>query len=301
VQLYRSLLFIPAQKDRWIAKAHTTGADAIILDLEDALPDDLKAATRRTVADSIRTVATSGRPCFVRVNAPDTGMLFEDIDAVTQPDLTGLVLSKIETPDDIRAIDAYLTELEQRRGIPKRQITLIVVAETARCMHFAYEICTASPRVGSIVGGTVPGGDINRALGFVWTREGLETLYVRSKILLAARAAGITHPISGIWTDIENLDGLREHASFNRRLGYRGELIIHPSHVPVINEVYSPSREEIEYAEGVLEAMAAAERAGSAGIRFRGDLIDYAHVRSARDTLELANRFRETVLSERRP
>jgi citrate lyase subunit beta/citryl-CoA lyase len=286
VQLYRSLLFIPAQKDRWIAKAHTTGADAIILDLEDALPDDLKAATRRTVADSIRTVATSGRPCFVRVNAPDTGMLFEDIDAVTQPDLTGLVLSKIETPDDIRAIDAYLTELEQRRGIPKRQITLIVVAETARCMHFAYEICTASPRVGSIVGGTVPGGDINRALGFVWTREGLETLYVRSKILLAARAAG---------------NGLREHASFNRRLGYRGELIIHPSHVPVINEVYSPSREEIEYAEGVLEAMAAAERAGSAGIRFRGDLIDYAHVRSARDTLELANRFRETVLSERRP
>jgi citrate lyase subunit beta/citryl-CoA lyase len=294
VHAHRSLLFIPAQKSGWIAKAHQTKADAIILDLEDALPDDLKAPTRPTVAASIRTVAGNGTPCFVRTNALDTGMFFEDVDAAACAELTGLVLSKVETADDIRVIDRYLGDVESRRGIANGQIGLVVVAETAECMRSAYDVCRASKRVWSICGGTTPGGDINRALGYKWTREGMETLFARSKIILDARAAGIAHPISGIWTEIEDLDGLRAHALKNRQLGYRGELIIHPSHVPVVNEVYSPSPDEIEYAQGVHTAMAEAERAGSAGIRFRGDLIDYAHVRSARDTLALAERFAAT-------
>jgi citrate lyase subunit beta/citryl-CoA lyase len=129
----------------------------------------------------------------------------------------------------------------------------------------------------------------------------VESLYLRSKIVLEARAAGIAHPISGIWTDIEDLEGLRAHATLNRQLGYRGEYVIHPSHVPIVNEVYTPSAEEVDYARGILEAMGAAERAGSAGVRFRGELIDYAHVRTARETLALVERFTAAPSTERRP
>ncbi len=292
MELYRSMLFIPGQKERWIAKAGSLGADAIILDLEDAVPDDLKAAVRGGIAASIRAVAAAGAPCFARVNALDSGMLFQDLDAVTTAGLSGLVLSKVETPEDILVIDRYLSDLERQRGLPHRQVELVIVAETAMAMHRAYDLCVASPRVGNIMGGTIRGGDIARALGFVWTRAGLETIYLRSKILMEARAAGIKYPLSGIWGDIEDLEGLRAHATLNRQLGFRGEFAIHPSHVPVLNEVYSPSPDEIEYCRGVLDAMAAGERAGAAGVRFRGELIDYAHVRTARETLALVERWR---------
>jgi citrate lyase subunit beta/citryl-CoA lyase len=300
MQLYRTMLFIPAQKDRWIAKAAGLGADSIILDLEDALPDDLKAPTRARIGAAIDAVADAGVPCFVRTNAMATGMLFEDLDAVATPALTGIVLAKVNTPEEVRIIDTFLSDLERRRGIPDRRIELVITAETANCIEHAYDICAASPRVGTIMGGTARGGDINRAIGYVWTREGIESLYLRSRIVVGARAAGIQYPISGIWTDIEDLDGLRAHALRNRQLGYRGEFVIHPSHVPIVNEVYTPSKDDIEYSRGVLEAMAAAERAGSAGVRFRGELIDYAHVRSARDTLALVDRYRAVPPPERR-
>jgi citrate lyase subunit beta/citryl-CoA lyase len=300
MELYRTMLFIPAQKERWIAKAGSLGADAIILDLEDALPDDLKTPTRAGIGTPIDAVARAGVPCFVRTNALGTGMLLDDLAAVARPSLSGVVLSKVETPEEIRLVDAVLSDHERRQGMPDRQIRLVIIAETALGIHRAYDICAASPRVGTIMGGTARGGDINRAVGYVWTRDGVESLYLRSKIVLEARAAGIAYPISGIWTDIEDLEGLRAHAIRNRQLGYRGEFVIHPSHVAVVNEVYTPSDEEIDYSRGVLDAMAAAERNGSAGVRFRGELIDYAHVRSARDTLALVDRFRSTATIERR-
>ena len=147
MQLYRTMLFIPAQKDRWIAKAgglgititakHNAtrggdgfadvgylnatgiglGADSIILDLEDALPDDLKAPTRARIGAAIDAVASAGVPCFVRTNAMATGMLFEDLDAVATPALTGIVLAKVDTPEEVRTIDTFLSDLERRRGI----------------------------------------------------------------------------------------------------------------------------------------------------------------------------------------
>lgn len=300
MELYRTMLFIPAQKDRWIAKAGSLGADAIILDLEDALPDDLKEPTRARIGEAIDRVAGAGVPCFVRTNALATGMLLADLAAVARPSLAGVVLSKVESPDEIRLVDTVLSDHEHRRGIPDRQIRLVIIAETALGIHRAHDICAASPRVETIMGGTARGGDINRAIGYVWTRDGVESLYLRSKIVLEARAAGIAYPISGIWTDIEDLEGLRAHAARNRQLGYRGEFVIHPSHVGIVNEVYTPSEEEIEYSRGVLEAMAAGERTGAAGVRFRGELIDYAHVRSARDTLALVARLHTGSTTERR-
>jgi citrate lyase subunit beta / citryl-CoA lyase len=291
VDLHRSLLFIPAQKERWIAGAASTGADAVILDLADALPYDLKSETRRGIATSIKSVAAGGAPCFVRANTLASGMLLEDLEAAATAELAGVVLSEAQDPDEIRLIDQYLSDLERRRGLPDRRIELIIVAETAMAMYRPYEMCAASPRVGTIMGGTVRGGDINRAVGFVWSRAGMETLYLRSHIVLGARAAGITYPISGTWTDIDDLDGLRAHAQQNRQLGYRGEFVIHPSHVAVVNEVYSPGEDEIAYCRGVIETMAAAERAGSAGARYGGALIDYAHVRTAQQTLALVERL----------
>jgi citrate lyase subunit beta/citryl-CoA lyase len=127
-----------------------------------------------------------------------------------------------------------------------------------------------------MIGPTAEHADIARAVGYEWTPEGLETLYLRSRVLLACREAGI-HPLTGLWEDLANLDGLRDFARRGRQLGFRGMIAIHPSHVPVINDTFSPSAEDRAFYQGLVEAYEAAERTGEGAVRYRGLHIDRAH------------------------
>lgn len=284
----RSLLFVPGNKAAWMEKAPQYGADALILDLEDSVPFADKAAARTLVRQALEKLAAAGQTLYVRVNALDTGMTGDDLQAIVCGGLQGLLPPKVETVEDVRQLDTLLAFFERQAGLPLGRIELIPTLETAKGIRHAYEIAQASPRVASIAGGAGKGGDTNRSLGYLWTREGMETFYIRSKVLLDARAAGIRYPLVASWFDVGDLDGLKADARRNRQLGYAGMLLIHPSHVGPVNQLFTPTAEEVAYYQGLLTAMAEAERRGTAAVTYQGAMVDIAMVKTAHEVLELA-------------
>ena len=284
---YRSILFVPGHKPAWLDKTLASGADCVVLDLEDSVPTDLKAGARQTVADSIQAVRARDLRVglFVRVNPLDTRLTGADLEAVVVPGLTGIFAPKISTATDVLRYDALLDHFEMRNGVTG--LEYIVPVEMIGAIHDARAIAAASPRVGAMIGPTAEHADIARAVGYQWTPEGLETLYLRSRILLACREAGI-HPLTGLWEKLDDLTGLKAFAEHGRQLGFRGMVVIHPSHVSVVNKAFSPTTEDVAFHEGLISAYEQAAAAGHGAVRYRGVHIDKAHVDTARDWLELA-------------
>jgi citrate lyase subunit beta/citryl-CoA lyase len=237
---YRSLLFVPGHKPEWVDKAVRAGAHAVILDLEDAVPAGAKAEARHAVAETIDRLVGGSTGLIVRVNPLDTDLFARDVAAVVRPGLTALLLPKVYGRDDIVAFDVLVTAAEIERGMSRGGVGLIPSLETARSLSNVDEIA-AAPRVVSLMAAAAKDADISREVGFSWTPAGVETLYLRSKVVLAARSAGLAHIVLGLWQDVADLEGLRAFAQANRQLGFGGQVLIHPSHVAVVNEVYSPS------------------------------------------------------------
>jgi citrate lyase subunit beta / citryl-CoA lyase len=287
VRPLRSLLFVPGHRATWVDKAVASGTDAIILDLEDSVPLDLKAEGRAETARSITRLHESGHrvAVYVRLNALDSGLAGADLAAVAVPGLDGVVLPKTYGRDDIIRFEALVDHFERANDVPAGTIEFICAMETAEAYAHVEEIAVASPRVATIFAGTARDADVSRSVGFQFTPEGLETLYLRSRALLAARANGLEFPIVGLWQDLTDPEGARRFAEDNRRLGFRGQVCIHPSHVPIVNEVYSPSESEIAFYAGMIAAFEAAEAEGVAAVRYQDMHIDYAHVKTAREVL----------------
>lgn len=287
MRLMRSLLFVPGHREGWAAKALASGTDGIILDLEDSVPNALKADARSMVAQSIRELRAASETVgiYVRINALETGMTGDDIEIVTLPELDGVLPAKTFSPRDIVSVDALLTHYERRNGVGAGATEIIIPLETAQAYASCEDMIAASPRVKSLFAGTARDADVSRSVGFRFTEEGTETLYMRSRALLAVRAAGLDFPLIGLWQEPGDLDGLRRFAESNRDLGYRGQVLIHPSHVPVVNEVYSPSRQEYEFYAGMIAAFEEAEVQGIAAVTYEGHHIDYAHVKTAREVV----------------
>lgn len=287
---YRSMLFVPGHKPAWAEKAVASGADAMILDLEDSVPAADKADARRTVRDTIGRLRAQGprTDVWVRPNSYDSGLFGADAEAVMVRGLAGLFLPKVFTAEEVVRIDAVVSHIEAREGLAAGSTGLIISFETAVSVAHCEQIAAASPRVSSLLGTTGPNADVGRELGFEFTLEGLETLYQRSRIVVAARAAGLHHPVTGVWQDIRDLDGFRRFAVDSRRLGYRGMVCIHPSHVPIANEVFTPSPETVEACRRMIEAFRKAEAEGHAAVDFEGQHIDYAHVKTAQGVIDLA-------------
>ncbi len=284
---YRSILFVPGHKPEWADKAAASGADAVILDLEDSVPQDQKEGARRTVAESV-TRLSSLHPALglgVRVNGLATRLTGADLETVVVPGLDTVFVPKVESAVDVMRYDALLDHFEERSGV--HGLRYIVPVETVKAIHNAREIAGASPRVGAMIGPTAEHADIAREVGFEWTEEGLETLYLRSRVLLACREAGI-HALTGLWERLDDLEGLRAFAQRGRQLGFRGMIAIHPRHVPVLNEVFSPSQQEIDFYQGVVAAYEQAARTGDGALRYRGLHIDRAHYDKALQWLSMA-------------
>lgn len=287
---YRSLLFVPGHKADWADKAIRAGAHALILDLEDAVPTEAKDEGRAAVAQTVDRLSTGSTGMVVRVNALDTAWFARDIAEVVRPGLTALLLPKIYGRDDIIAFDALVTAAEVKRGLPRGSIGLIPSLETARSLTAVEEIA-AAPRVVSLMAAAAKDADISREVGFRWTATGLETLYLRSRIVLAARAAGIEHVVLGLWQDVSDVDGLRAFAEANRDLGFGGQVLIHPSHVDIANEVYGPSEAELERLRRLVTAYEGGAAHGQGAVTFEGEHIDLAHVQNARHVLASAGRL----------
>jgi citrate lyase subunit beta/citryl-CoA lyase len=283
----RSLLFVPGHRGTWVEKAIAAGVDGLLLDMEDSVPLDLKQDAREEVARSIARVRASGSdiPIYVRVNALETGMAGDDIEAVVIPGLDGLSLPKTYGPDDIVRFDALVTHFERRNGVAPGTIQFICNLETAEAYASCDQIAVASPRVATLFAGTARDADVSRSIGFQFTPEGTETLYLRSKALLAARAAGLEFPLVGLWQDLADPQGARRFSEQNRQLGFRGQVLIHPSHVAVANEVFSPSTFEVGFYTGMIEAFEKAVADGAAAVVYEGMHVDYAHIKTAREVL----------------
>lgn len=290
----RSLLFVPGHKKDWIHKALASEADAIIIDLEDAVPREDKALARSNAREILAEVAGTDATVLIRPNALDTDHFGADVAAVVREGLTALLLPKLFSRDDVVRFDALVTAAEIANGLERGQVELMPSLETAASINKVDEIL-AGPRVGGIMAAAAKDADVSREVGFTWTPEGLETLHLRSKVVLAARSAGIRCIVLGLWQEVRNLDGLRAFAQDNNRLGYTGQVLIHPSHAPVANEEYGLSERQIAYYRGLIAAFEKATGEGHGAVSYEGDHIDLAHANHAREALAVAGISTELI------
>ena len=286
--LVRSLLFIPATKLHLEQKAVDCGADAIIWDLEDAVVDSAKDEARHALGAYLRQRASRGPAQFVRINSLDTSRALSDLTEITCRSLAGVYVPKVNGPRDVELVDRLLNWLEHDNGIPAGSICIVPVLETAAGIRASFDVAGASPRVAFMGGLGVLGGDIERAIGYRWSAAGTETLVMRSQALLDARAAGVHNPITGMWVRIDDLDGLREFANQGRDLGYEGMMAIHPSHIPIINEVFGDSGVSLARDRRLIETLRAASGGGEGAVTFEGVMIDKAMHESAAERLRRA-------------
>jgi citrate lyase subunit beta/citryl-CoA lyase len=298
----RSVLFVAGSDEAGLAGALDTGADALILDLEEPqmpMTDAVRERARALVANFLAGLPpASGRTrplVFCRVQPARTGALWPDLMACLRPSLTGIAVPKSYGPDDLVAADAVLTNAEVQVGRAAGSTWIYPIFETAEAIRSAYEIAVASPRVAYMGGAVSRFGDIHQALGYRWTAAGSETHWLRSKLLTDARAAGVRYPISGMWGGAtDDVDGLRRFATELRDLGYYGMMLGDPAHIAVVHEIFTPSADEVAYWQTLVDLGDDAERTG-VGPVLHGDpnqgeahVVHGAHVGSARLNLEWA-------------
>ncbi len=288
VRPLRTSMYVPGNKEDWMRKAPQYGSDALIFDLEDSVPVPDKEEARVLVRKMLEELGGEKPALTVRVNRLETGLTGDDLEAITCPQLYGVLLPKVESSADVVEVDNLLSYFERKAGMEVGSVFVDPGLETAQSIRQSYEIATASPRIAHMGGSGGKGGDTSRSIGFQWTPEGLETLYLKSKVLIDVRSAGVPYPMSGGWFDIHDLEGLRSLAVQLRQLGYTGMHLIHPSHVPVVNEVFSPTSEDVRHWQGLVKAMEEMRATGGAAITFGGDMVDIAHEETARTMLAIA-------------
>ena len=277
----RSLLFAPGNHARRVERALSLDADAVILDLEDAVAVAEKSATRAVVA------AALGQPrrglLYVRVNAIDTEFCYGDLLAVAQAGLDGIVLPKTESAAGIATIEWLLAQLERDRDLPHGGVELIPIIETARGLQQIDVILSAGRRVRRVAFGA---GDFTLDLNMSWTRNEIELAHARAVVVTASRAAGIDAPLDTVWADLTDPEGLEASARTALACGFQGKMCIHPDQITVVNGVFTPNEAEIAAAERVCTAFARAEAEGSAAIQIDGKFIDYPIVYRAKRVLQ---------------
>jgi citrate lyase subunit beta / citryl-CoA lyase len=286
MSVYRTFLFAPGNHPRRVEKALSLDADAVILDLEDACPIAEKKATRAVV------VAACQRPRtglgYVRVNAASTEFGYGDIVAVVQKGVDGIVLPKVETADEVRAVEWVISNLEAERDLPAGAFDVIPIIETSKGMANIRAITAAGTRVKRIAFGA---GDFTLDMSMEWTRAEAELLPYRSECVLASRAAGIEAPLDTVWVDLKDAEGFKASTRHVKGLGFQGKMCIHPDQVAVANEILTPSVAEVDWSRKAVEAFKAAEKAGSASIQLEGKFIDYPIVYRAQRVLETMQRI----------
>jgi len=296
-RLARSVLSVPASVPRMAEKALASEADMVFLDLEDSVAPGEKAAARGHATAALRDLDWRGRPRAIRVNPLDSPYCYRDLvdvieGAGSHVDL--VIVPKVNRPEDVITVATLLGQLEQAVGIPHR-IGIEAQIETAAGLAACERIATASDRLEALVFGPgdfaasvgMPGRDIGTLDEWDARYPGHRWHYAMSRILVAGRAAGL-RVIDGPYADYQDLDGLRRTSEIARALGYDGKWCIHPRQLPVVNEVWTPSEEEIAWARRVVEAYEAATAEGRGAIAIEGIMVDAASVRMAQRMLAVA-------------
>lgn len=289
IPLLRSLLYCPAHRERFVDKAFTVGADAVVLDLEDAVPAGEKENARGMAARAVASRAgRCGAVVLVRINGLETGLARDDVMAVVRPGLAALRVPKVEDAAAVRQVAAWIDEAEAVAGMPAGSVAINCTLESAAGVFRAYEIATAHPRV--------------RLLGFgladyltdVGSEPGVEqldlaTVYARSQMVLASRVAGLNPPVDTVWASVDDLENLERFARQAKALGFFGKAAIHPKQVETINRVFTPGEAELTYARKVIATYDEAAKSGRGAVFLgKDEMIDVAHVKRAQNLLALA-------------
>jgi citrate lyase subunit beta/citryl-CoA lyase len=278
------MLFTPGNRLDMLAKAVNSGTDAVIVDLEDSVSVDNKPEARA----NLESLPESPVPYYVRTNAVETGLLWEDVVAAGRSAAVGVIVPKAEDPKVISQVDGALTAMELESGRTVGSNTLIPLIESAVGVRLTYEMSLASDRVECVMFGGGEQGDLVADLGVEWTPEGTGLMQARSQVLLSSRAAGVPYPMEAVFMDFRNPDALRVECELARTLGYVGKVAIHPAQIAVINDVFTPAPEVVEYQRKVLAAFEEAEAQGKASIAVDGKMVDYAVARVARAVIARA-------------
>jgi citrate lyase beta subunit len=284
----RSLLYVPGISDRMILKARDTAADGLILDLEDAITPAQKLEARATVTHLLNEVDFGNKEIFVRINSLATEWGLEDARAVAAVGVPGIIIPKCESVDEVTTVAPVLqSKYHQPIGGQSRKILCLI--ETPRGVFASRDIAGSDELVAGLMFGAA---DLSRELGCVLSEEESEVLFARSHVLMAARAAGVAAYDSPHFA-IDDQDGLRRRCQAARNLGYDGLAVIHPSHIEIVNEVFSPTAEQISEARRVVEAMTTAQADGLGATKLDGKMIDQVHLSAAKKVLERARKFGE--------
>ena len=290
MELKRSWMFVPGHRQKMIDKAFGLNADAIMLDIEDGVAPNEKDTARELIGAALgRDKAPRSPARFVRINAIGHARMDADFEAVVRPGLEGLVCPKVETADEVRKVDAILAEREPKMKMARGGVKLLIAIESPRGLLNAPAIAACSTRVCGLMFGAE---DFGRELGLPTSREGeaRDMLYARSAMVIAAASAHV-QAVDGVWVDLKDMEGLAGFARQSRRLGFSAMSLIHPSQIDPINSHFSPTAEEVSYAEQVVKAFEEANARGDGSIAFGGQLIDRPIVERARRTLEMARQL----------
>jgi citrate lyase subunit beta/citryl-CoA lyase len=285
--MFRSLIFVPGNSTRFVEKAKTLPADIVCFDLEDSVPDNEKDTARKIIAETLVAKRQDyGSHVYVRTNSPESGLVTDDLKAVLQKGIDGIVVPKVNDASEMLEVKKHIVMLEKERKTDK--IALVPSIETARGVVNAYLIASADERIKAIVFGVFDflydmrlDYDEHDAAGYS---------YARAKIPVDARAAGV-YAIDAIWQKIDDIDGLIRDATMARHLGYSGKSIIHPSQIESVHKVFRPSKNEIEWAKKVVEALGQTMNKGTGrgAVRLEGKMIDAVHYKQAKTILDAAD------------
>ena len=280
----RSMLFLPGNTPNMLINGNCLGADAVIFDLEDAVSPAEKDAARILVRNTIRYMDFGGCEIIVRINSIDTAFWKQDVKAILPYKPNLILLPKTSSAADVLEADAYITEVEESLGFEKNTVGLMPLIETALGVENAFGIATATKRVKALFLGAE---DLTADLQCKRTKEGREIEYARTRLVVAARAAGVD-VYDTPFTDVNDDEGIWTDAQLAKALGFTGKASISPRHVEVINAVFSPTQNEVDYAYEVMEAIALAESQGKGAIALRGKMIDAPIVNRAKQTIAMA-------------
>ncbi|HUS95429.1 MAG TPA: CoA ester lyase, partial [Hyphomicrobiaceae bacterium] len=270
MQPNRTFLFAPGNHARKVEKVFDAGADAVILDLEDAVAISEKTATRKVVVDALQRP----RKCrgYIRVNALDTPFCFGDVEASVAKGVDGIILPKVERAAELEKVDWMMSGLEEKAGLRAGAIDLIPILETGRGIANAREICGAGGRLKRVAFGA---GDYTRDMGMEWTLGEGELVPAQAEVVLASRINNLEPPLDTVFIHIREDEAFKASSVRARQFGFQGKMCIHPVQVPLANAAFTPTGEETAWARKIIAAFQEAEAKGSASIQVDGYFVDY--------------------------
>ena len=282
----RSVFYVPGNNEKMVSKAPSFPADIITLDLEDSVPPAEKPKAREIIRENLKSAGSGGSIVYVRINNWETEMTNDDCEAVVHEGLSGICLAKCGGPEHVIRLDWKLEELERRRGLEVGSIAIQLLIETAKGVINAYPSAIASKRVNSLIFGAV---DYTKDMRVKLTSEGEEQYYARAHTPVAARAAGCI-AIDCPFVAFRDTEAFEKSTAFGRQLGYEGRMLIHPSQIEPSHRIYTPSPEDVEWAQGVVKVFEEEGIAkGAAAVTYQGKMVDtpvYENAKTVLATME---------------